>query len=191
MPDALLKIQGIRAARKQILQKYELDIDVKKTCPCCKEEFLTRFSFQEYCQNSCAKKAQRRATWPTKEELQVLILERGWEDLGKRFKVTGNTVKGWAVSYGLDIPARRRPVVERACDLCRKMYKPENKVQKYCSSTCRSTASRKVVRPPLSELLELRKSESLKRIGARYGVNWCTVKEWIKTYPSEPPILSP
>lgn len=182
LPASLLRAQNVRARRKQILQKYGLTIDAKKTCPSCGKEFLTRFPLQECCQSTCAKKMLRKAVRPTKEELQQLMRTKGWAELGRQFRVTDNTVKGWAVTYGLEIPIRRIPVTERPCNQCGKMYRPENKEQQYCSSVCRSTAHRKVIRPSFEELLELRKTESLMQIGSRYGVNWCTVKEWIKTY---------
>jgi len=185
LPSALLRAQNVRALRKQILLKYGLSIDVEKTCPSCGKKFVTRFPLQECCQNSCAKKMSRKVARPTQEELRQLMLTRSWAELGRQFRVTDNTVKGWAETYGLEIPVRRKPVTDRPCRQCGKMYRPENKEQQYCSSACRSIARRKVVRPSFAELLELRKTESLMQIGSRYGVNWCTVKEWIKMYSKE------
>ena len=43
----------------------------------------------------------RKVVRPTKEELEVLIKETSWTELGRRFGVSDNAVRKWAKRYGI------------------------------------------------------------------------------------------
>jgi len=53
---------------------------------------------------------QRRCEWPSKEELLGLIKTISFEAIGRRYGVTGNTVKKWCKRYGL--PSRKCDIKE-------------------------------------------------------------------------------
>lgn len=44
---------------------------------------------------------KRKVSWPTKEELQNLMIIMNWTALGKKFGVSDNAVRKWAKQYGL------------------------------------------------------------------------------------------
>ena len=59
----------------------------------------------------------------------------------------------------------------KICLICNKYYIPWSKKQKCCSSECGAIFRRTVVRPNKEELIELVKTQSLVKIGKKYGVS--------------------
>ena len=167
--------------RKTETLKFSLRKQSAK-CEHCDSEFKRKRRTQKYCSDACKIEATTKVkNRPSKEELGSLIATvQSWTALGERFKVTGNTVKKWAKNYGLQLPIYRRKIEAIPCSHCGRMYRPEAKTQKFCSLKCHGLASRKSVRPSMDELVEMRKTQTLMQIGSRYGVNWCTVRDWIK-----------
>jgi hypothetical protein len=53
---------------------------------------------------------------------------------------------------------------------------------KYCSHECASLSQRKVVRPSKKELQNQLESDSIVKIGKRYGVSDNSVRKWMKAY---------
>lgn len=101
-PESLLKAQALRQQRKNLLQKYSLNIDERKICPMCNKEFLTRFPMQQYCCHICSHKSGRKVLHPTKENLKYEIdAKTPWAHLGKKYGVSDNAVKKWAKQYGI------------------------------------------------------------------------------------------
>jgi len=49
----------------------------------------------------CSKFYKRKTTWPTKEELNKLIEDNTWVDIGKMYSVSDNAVRKWARHYKL------------------------------------------------------------------------------------------
>jgi len=49
----------------------------------------------------CAMKQQRKAVWPSRNELQEIILTTSFVRIGMRYGVSDNAVRKWAKSYGL------------------------------------------------------------------------------------------
>jgi hypothetical protein len=75
-------------------------VDVKK-CKDCEIEIDSR---SIRC-NRCASKehgvTRRKVERPSKDELETLITQFSWVQLGKRFGVSNNAVKKWAIQYNL------------------------------------------------------------------------------------------
>ena len=70
----------------------------------CGKTFLVRpylISKRKFCCPSCHSLNDRRVERPSKEALSAEIKEMSWLALGRKYKVSGNAVKKWAVSYGL------------------------------------------------------------------------------------------
>ncbi len=76
------------------------------------------------CWNKSSKaKAQREKrrkvkNRPSKEELQVLIVENTWTGIGRMYGVIANTVRKWAKAYGLPTIRKKKPVRLKACSVC-------------------------------------------------------------------------
>jgi hypothetical protein len=95
----------IHAAEKK---KKPIDLQIyyrpwlKKTCPCCSEDFETKSINQKFCTNTCYAASQRKVTRPSKEELKEL-LDSGitWVKLGAMFHLSDNGVRKWAKNYKL------------------------------------------------------------------------------------------
>lgn len=154
-------------------------------CPTCNLCVIQTWADQKYCSNKCAKVYLRKVSRPLKNELSDLIKSKiTWTSLGKKFNVTDNTVRKWAIQYGLEVPTYRKAIEDRYCDQCNKTFKPEhnNDPQKYCSLACYGLASRICIRPTKDELIALMASKSLIAIGEQFGVNWCTVRDWAIAY---------
>jgi hypothetical protein len=56
---------------------------------------------RKYCSNACRALEQRRAEWPSKEQLAKLLSEESVLAIGRRFGVSDNAVRKWAKMYGL------------------------------------------------------------------------------------------
>lgn len=74
---------------------------IKLTCPVCKNEFDTQNTEQTYCSLKCRAFSRRKAIRPTKEELEKLIIDTSWLQLGRMFGVSDNAVRKWARQYNL------------------------------------------------------------------------------------------
>ena len=151
-------------------------------CGICGTEFKPRRRTQKFCSSNCNIKSNTKVEKrPTRDELEILIeTVHCWEELGRRFGVGGNAVKKWARKYGIPLPVYRSPIIARPCCHCGLLFKAKQTGQKFCSITCHGLASRKVVRPSMEELIEMRKTQTLEQIASRYGVKHCTVRAWIE-----------
>jgi hypothetical protein len=77
---------------------------IEMKCLSCNETFFRkRGRSKGYCSQECAKVARRVVSRPSKEELEKLYLEEkeSWQALGRKYGVSGVSVKNWAKSYGL------------------------------------------------------------------------------------------
>ena len=95
-----------------------------------------------------AKKKQQESgkQYPTKEELEKLILEKTFEDIGRMYGVQGNSVKKWCKKYNL--PFRKidikqiyfgqqyTPLKIIKCTYCNKEFKQDERTQHFCSKDC-------------------------------------------------------
>lgn len=94
---------------REIHSKKADDIELKNLirpwivvkCPICKMEFDTCNSEQIYCSIKCLSFSNRKVVRPSKEELQQLLDNTSWTQIGKMFGVSDNAVRKWAKRYGL------------------------------------------------------------------------------------------
>jgi len=87
---------------------------------------------------------------------------------------------------------RKNRLVERECALCRAVFIPRTRKQRYCSQACgtrhnngRRTPklmNRKVERPSYEQLMADVESMSFLAIGRKYGVSDTAVRKWIRWY---------
>lgn len=96
------------------LREYFIGVDGKKyyckqnpnlICPRCGHEKYPTASYCEKCD-----KELRRAHIPQPDELIRLVATCGFSEVGRRYGVTGNSVKKWCKSYGL--PYLKQEIVE-------------------------------------------------------------------------------
>lgn len=71
------------------------------TCPTCRKSFKTKEDEQLYCSRTCSQLSQRKTDRPTKDELQKLVSETSWTQIGRMYGVSDNAVRKWAKSYKL------------------------------------------------------------------------------------------
>lgn len=55
----------------------------------------------KYCSDQCSGLANRRVERPSKETLGLDLQSMSWTSLGRKYGVSGNAVRKWAVQYGL------------------------------------------------------------------------------------------
>lgn len=72
-----------------------------KECAVCRKPFTTKIKHQKYCNYKCAGYAGRKCHWPSKEQLQSDIKSMPMTHVGKKYKVTDNTIRKWARCYGI------------------------------------------------------------------------------------------
>jgi hypothetical protein len=105
-PDRKLEI--IKEARIKFLEeklKTKTSFD-QRVCRICSKDFKVGYWNQIYCSNTCSRQGSRKVDRPSKIELAGLIAQkRSWDELGKRFNVSGNAVRKWAKAYGLGVHA--------------------------------------------------------------------------------------
>jgi hypothetical protein len=71
---------------------------------------------------------------------------------------------------------------DHECLVCHKNFSNGQKNGKYCSTACRSTASRKVERPSKEELEALYAVKSQRAIAIKYGVSDKAIEKWARAY---------
>jgi len=79
---------------------------VKKKCLRCGLEFVVsrtnkKQMKRKYCSSSCSKVASRTARRPTKQQLAKQMENNSWLALGRKYNVSDNSVRKWAMGYGL------------------------------------------------------------------------------------------
>ena len=74
---------------------------IDRTCLTCKIEFQTRNYDSKFCSIKCSSLNQRKCTRPSKSELEKLIKNTSWVQIGRMFDVSDNAVRKWAKSYNI------------------------------------------------------------------------------------------
>lgn len=88
----------------QILQDSRMPTEpVTKTCLCCQKQYIPNISSQMYCSHNCATFNSRKVERPLKEQLEQEITNFSFSELGRKYKVTDNTIRKWVRFYGLDL----------------------------------------------------------------------------------------
>jgi hypothetical protein len=70
-----------------------------KICSICKKEFAPINKRIKYCSVECMGIASRRCVRPSAEILKKLIDTMSMEAIGRKFSVSGNSIKKWAIIY--------------------------------------------------------------------------------------------
>jgi hypothetical protein len=55
----------------------------------------------KFCSQKCAHIAQRKIQWPTKEELEKLLVSESFCAIGRMYQVSDNAVRKWVKTYGI------------------------------------------------------------------------------------------
>ena len=82
--------------KKKIGKKSRSKIPTGKCLICENNVYGTK-----YCNQECNHIAQRKADWPTKEELQKLIDDNSFCAIGRIYNVSDNAVRKWAKKFGI------------------------------------------------------------------------------------------
>lgn len=74
----------------------------EKECEYCKKIYYTIRKDQKFCSIKCYTLSQYKVkNRPSKEELQTLITEFSWTEIGRKYNVSDNAVRKWAKKYEL------------------------------------------------------------------------------------------
>lgn len=94
--NPMTKQSIVRKARKSNVPK-QIGI-----CPICHEKFyISSKSVGRYCSQICVHIAQRKANWPSRNELKQLIRTTSFLQIGKKFGVSDNTIRKWCKNFDL------------------------------------------------------------------------------------------
>jgi endogenous inhibitor of DNA gyrase (YacG/DUF329 family) len=103
------KGNGREWRRKANESKKELvkeTIKIQKKCPSCGSDFFTKNTKagmnKKYCSKECRSYDDRKIERPTKEELEKMVLEKSFKQIGIEFGVVENTIRNWYRDYGFD-----------------------------------------------------------------------------------------
>ena len=69
---------------------------------------LLRSDQKKYCSIQCNGQAQSNKNKPSKEELEELINNETWVNIGKKYGVSDNAARKWAVRYGIPLKNERK-----------------------------------------------------------------------------------
>lgn len=107
----------------------------------------------------------------TEEEIQQRDIER-------KAKKCGKTVE----QYLKDKTNGRRKLEDKICPVCKKIFRPSDATQKYCSQECYKEDN-KGNRPTLLQLIQdFKELKSFVQVGVKYGVSDNAVRKWCKLY---------
>lgn len=95
--------------RKKTQYKYRgakrnrATIGCVKICPVCSKEFYVKKKVNEqvYCSRKCWQMYQRKVERPDRNILKKEITNNSWLALGRKYGVSGNSVRNWAKRYKL------------------------------------------------------------------------------------------
>jgi len=83
---------------------------ITKICPICKKEFQTDDNRTMYCSLKCVGISQRKViNRPEPLELAKVIIDKGFEEVGRIYGVNGNSIRKWCVGY--DIPYIKKDLI--------------------------------------------------------------------------------
>jgi hypothetical protein len=72
-----------------------------KSCPVCKNNFITKYIKQIYCSNKCFEFSRRKVERPSKEQLEEMLRTYSMVKIGRIYGVSDKSVKKWMNSYGI------------------------------------------------------------------------------------------
>lgn len=89
----------------KISTKFKSAANSPKYCKKCDKTLQEKQS--NYCSTECASQSKRKVVRPNKAILEAEILQNSLVAIGKKYGVTHNAVKKWAISYGIAIKNRK------------------------------------------------------------------------------------
>lgn len=99
------ELQEDKRNQRLIIVRKIKDV-IHKQCSVCHVNFYTKRKEQEFCSNDCRGIKFRRATRPSKEELNILLWTKPTTEIAKDYGVSDRAISKWAKSYGLEKPSR-------------------------------------------------------------------------------------
>lgn len=72
-----------------------------KNCKNCGTFFFNLNKSVKYCSHSCATFSTRKVDRPSKSDLEKLIWEKPFTEIGKDYGVSDNTIRKWCKAYGI------------------------------------------------------------------------------------------
>lgn len=92
---------NVKTFNEQFSEYKEPPVIYKNVCKQCGVEFIKKENGLQYCSSTCWNLSNRKVDRPTKEELELLITQTSWVQIGKKFGVSDNAVRKWAKQYKL------------------------------------------------------------------------------------------
>lgn len=71
-------------------------------CYYCNKEFFQSWKNNKYCSKDCVDLAFQTVDRPSKEDLEQLVKEMSFVQIGKMFGVSDNAIRKWCKTYGID-----------------------------------------------------------------------------------------
>lgn len=94
-----VKAPKVRPLKKKTVRMF--------VCPVCEQTFNEEASCRSiYCSQVCAHAAQRKASWPSSEELHELVWSMATSKVAKRFGVSDKAVEKWCRNMEIEKPPR-------------------------------------------------------------------------------------
>lgn len=89
----------LRQQNIDIFENYQKSFLGSISCKQCGVEFTPWSRKRKYCSEDCSQKSQRKCERPKKEELEKMISEMSWVEIGRKYNVSDNTIRKWAKKY--------------------------------------------------------------------------------------------
>ena len=101
-PDWSETIKKLWFKTDKIIRQKKVMVDI--VCPVCKKTFKTQDrgkKTHKYCCEECRCLKSRKVDRPSKEQLELDILNMSFVKIGKKYSVSDNAVRKWAKTYNL------------------------------------------------------------------------------------------
>jgi len=78
----------------------------ERVCVICKQTYKPRAKLQKCCSDKCSRLVRRKATRPSKEELEKLVWSKPTSQIARHFNLSDNSIVKWCKKYGIQKPSR-------------------------------------------------------------------------------------
>ena len=79
---------------------------IKRYCESCKKELINKQLKIKCCSIECRGKLQRKAQRPSAEQLKQELIETNFVQVGRKYGISDNAIRGWCKSYGMSTKAK-------------------------------------------------------------------------------------